>query len=1133
LAIEVGSVEVEVVPSARGFKEKLRSEVLPIAREVGTEIGREIGSRIADEIQKGIKDGLNGVPTGQGRRQGTQFGRQFGDAAKDAIAAALANLPDANVDIDDAEAKAELERLRQMLRDLSTQRIGIDIDGAAALARINQVRDRLAQLATESPNVQVRASVIAASAELEKVQQQVDALDRERVNIPVNVGGSGLNTLDSYTGRLGALAAAIAIFSPLAAPVGAVAAASLAGIGVAAVTSIGGVGALALALNGIGDAVDALRDKDKQAGQDAADRAEKIVAAQQQETNARRAAAAAGRAVSAAETAADQAREDAARRVAEATQRAADARVNAARQNAAANRAAIAAEGALADAQRASRQATLDVIEARKEAAQQLQDLASQVANGALDERGAVLALQDAKDDLAETKTDPLATPASIAEAQLAYDQAKQNLADIRTQNSRLADEKAKADRKGVEGSDLVVDALQRQKDATAAVADAEAARNDARAAQQQTQVDGERAIKDATDAVTDAQREQTRAVLAAQASLADARDNAKAAADAVEKAVGNVAKARTELSSSEKAAATAMAQLSKAGQNFANYVHDDLLPDFIDMRNAAQGAFFPGFERFLKQITGVHGVLTLITRLADAAGGAFDHFGQVLGENSKTFGDVADSMGKKASHLFNDIAEVIANVLAGFGELFLGFDDYALNFSDGLVKMSENFRKWAKEFTQGDDFKKFMEYVKRNGPVLLDTLYQLARMVLKILKAMAPIGEDMLPMIRDVAKWIANIDTDKLTLVLRIVQSLVIAFTLFRILRWVWKLLSLVWKYGKNVAGVFKNLPKIVGSVRDAFSKLGGAVGRAVDVISDAPARFAGALAAISTAINLDDFAEAFGALGSVIRDTFTGITDYVSEHFIGWLAEHMPGVLGIILDPFAKAGKIVPNLIAPIRTSNNSVIAELRKNWPTVLANMTGPFATAARLIGQHMVSVRGAGRVTVGYLRGQFDTLVGYFTGLPGRIAVAAHGMWDGITEAFRAAINTIIGWWDGLHLTIGGTSVLGLTIPSITLPMPHIPMLANGGIVTKPTLAMVGEAGAEAVVPLDDARLARLLGANTAALGGAGRVPAAGSSRGGDVHVTQTIVNPIPERASVSTPVALRRAAQALGALNGAV
>ena len=41
-----------------------------------------------------------------------------------------------------------------------------------------------------------------------------------------------------------------------------------------------------------------------------------------------------------------------------------------------------------------------------------------------------------------------------------------------------------------------------------------------------------------------------------------------------------------------------------------------------------------------------------------------------------------------------------------------------------------------------------------------------------------------------------------------------------------------------------------------------------------------------------------------------------------------------------------------------------------------------------------------------------------------------------------------------------------IPGVNIPnIPDIPFLAKGGIVTSPTLAMIGEAGPEAVVPLN--------------------------------------------------------------------
>jgi hypothetical protein len=66
-----------------------------------------------------------------------------------------------------------------------------------------------------------------------------------------------------------------------------------------------------------------------------------------------------------------------------------------------------------------------------------------------------------------------------------------------------------------------------------------------------------------------------------------------------------------------------------------------------------------------------------------------------------------------------------------------------------------------------------------------------------------------------------------------------------------------------------------------------------------------------------------------------------------------------------------------------------------------------------------------------------------------------VFNGIATAWNNTVGkvkfTVPGWVPG----IGGKG----------FDMPDIPMLANGGIVTGPTLALIGEAGPEAVVPLD--------------------------------------------------------------------
>ena len=97
-------------------------------------------------------------------------------------------------------------------------------------------------------------------------------------------------------------------------------------------------------------------------------------------------------------------------------------------------------------------------------------------------------------------------------------------------------------------------------------------------------------------------------------------------------------------------------------------------------------------------------------------------------------------------------------------------------------------------------------------------------------------------------------------------------------------------------------------------------------------------------------------------------------------------------------------------------------------------------------------------------RISDVVGFFTGLPGRISSAASTMWDGIKNAFKGVINTIIGWWNGLEFKLPGFDVGPIHVGGFTLGVPDIPYLAKGGIVTSPTLAMIGEAGPEAVVPL---------------------------------------------------------------------
>ena len=82
--------------------------------------------------------------------------------------------------------------------------------------------------------------------------------------------------------------------------------------------------------------------------------------------------------------------------------------------------------------------------------------------------------------------------------------------------------------------------------------------------------------------------------------------------------------------------------------------------------------------------------------------------------------------------------------------------------------------------------------------------------------------------------------------------------------------------------------------------------------------------------------------------------------------------------------------------------------------------------------------------------FDTLKNYFTAVLG----IYKGIFNGIASLWNNTIGKLSFTFPSWIPVLGGKG----------FDVPDIPYLADGGIVTQPTLAMIGERGAEAVIPL---------------------------------------------------------------------
>ncbi|MCM2390202.1 phage tail tape measure protein [Streptomyces albipurpureus] len=192
-------------------------------------------------------------------------------------------------------------------------------------------------------------------------------------------------------------------------------------------------------------------------------------------------------------------------------------------------------------------------------------------------------------------------------------------------------------------------------------------------------------------------------------------------------------------------------------------------------------------------------------------------------------------------------------------------------------------------------------------------------------------------------------------------------------------------------------------------------------------------------------------------------------------WIIAGIIALIAIIIlivvywDEIAAAtGRVWDWVVSKLSDAWGWITTKTGETWDWITSKIGDAWAWVSQKTGAAIDTVMGYVdqlRALPGRVGGWLGELVSWVAGLPGRIASASRGMWDGLTASFRSAVNNIISRWNSLSFTLGGGSVMGVSVPSMTLHTPDIPYLAEGGITTGPTLAMIGEgAEQEAVLPL---------------------------------------------------------------------
>lgn len=95
-------------------------------------------------------------------------------------------------DVQDAEARKKLDDLRQRIAALSDRKIDVDVDGADARAEIDAIERELRDLAQESADIDVRVDTAKALADLRALESSMSRVENRsaRVKVDADVGGA-------------------------------------------------------------------------------------------------------------------------------------------------------------------------------------------------------------------------------------------------------------------------------------------------------------------------------------------------------------------------------------------------------------------------------------------------------------------------------------------------------------------------------------------------------------------------------------------------------------------------------------------------------------------------------------------------------------------------------------------------------------------------------------------------------------------------------------------------------------------------------------------------------------------------------------------------------------------------------
>lgn len=295
---------------------------------------------------------------------------------------------------------------------------------------------------------------------------------------------------------------------------------------------------------------------------------------------------------------------------------------------------------------------------------------------------------------------------------------------------------------------------------------------------------------------------------------------------------------------------------------------------------------------------------------------------------------------------------------------------------------------------------------------------------------------------------------------------------------------------YISTITGIWKAVFSAADSVwKTITSVITAAVTNAINTITQIWN------AAYSTLVGIWSATQnAASTLWNAINAVITGTINAISSAIVSVWNNIYSVIISIWNNISTAAGQVWNGMATLISGTINNTYQSVIGTWNTIYSGLVGVWNNITTT----------AGNVFNGLSNAIGATMTGIYNGITGtwtNISNTLSNTWTWIVNTTGTTMNGIIGaikwpineaikmfnWFanniNKLGISFGGASTPLGDIPAFDLHpfnVPTIPMLAAGGVVTSATLAVIGEAGPEAVIPLS--KLSQIMGDKPRGSGG---------------------------------------------------